>query len=320
MAQLDEGIGNLEAFNSLVGKSSTQLTSDTGALGSQAKAIDRLENDAKAAWDGLDDRLDELNGRLDDERTQAGDAVDALADLGGELSDDRLPAAQDALEETGRTIDEGLDAVGDEIEGGWTDLKADGFEAAATEADGLAADTATISGATEGAFDELASAASAAEQQAGAAEDTAQDAASGFAGEVAGQQAGAEAVAALVTILGDSGSELGTAAEALSADLSEAYSELAEAAAEQAGTMKEDIGGLLGQAAQHVADEAAAPVEALLGANVDDALPALAAATDMTAAVLEAGATVTDSCQDLVPELSTSQGKVDEIDRLLNVL
>jgi hypothetical protein len=40
----------------------------------------------------------------------------------------------------------------------------------------------------------------------------------------------------------------------------------------------------------------------------------------MAATVLEGGAAVAESCQELVPELSTSQSKVDEIDRLLNVL
>ena len=320
MAGLDEGIGNLEAFNSLVGDTSTRLTSDTSALESQAKAIDGLESDARAAWDGLDDRLDEQQGRLDDERAQAGDAVSGVAGLGGELADDRVPAAQDALDETGRTIDEGLDQVAEEIDGGWTDLKADGFEASATEADALAADTETLSGETEAASSALASGASAAERQVEAAEGTAQDAASGFAGDVAGQEAGAQAVEALVTILGDSTAELDTAAEALGSDLSEAYSELGEANETQAGTMKDEIGGLLDQAAQHVADEAAAPVEALLDANLDDALPALGTATDMAAVVLEAGAGVTESCEQLVPELCTSQGKVDEIDRLLNVL
>ena len=71
MAELDEGIGNLEAFNSLVGDTSTRLTSDTGALESQARTIDGLESDAQAAFDGLDDRLEELHARLDDERSQA---------------------------------------------------------------------------------------------------------------------------------------------------------------------------------------------------------------------------------------------------------
>jgi chromosome segregation ATPase len=320
MAELDEGIGNLEAFNSLVGDTSTRLTSDTGALESQARTIDGLESDAQAAFDGLDDRLEELHARLDDERSQAGDAVDGVADLGGELSDDRLPAAQDTLEETGRTIDEGLDATADEIEGGMADLKADGFEASATEAEALAADTEAASGETEGAFSALAAGVSAAEQQVESAESSAQDAASGFAGAVSGQEAGAQAVETLATVLGDSGSELSAAAETLAGDLSEAYTELGEAAESEAGTMKDEIGGVLDHAAQHVADEAAAPVEALLDANVDDALPALATATDMAAVVLEAGAAVTEQCEQLVPELATSQSKVDEIDKLLNVL
>jgi chromosome segregation ATPase len=320
MADLDEGIGNLEAFNSLVGDTSTRLTSDTGALESQAKTMDGLESDAQAAWDALDDRLEELRSRLDDERSQAGEAAFGVAELGGELSDDRIPAAQGALEEMGRTIDEGLDAVGDEIEGGMADLKTDGFEASATDAEALAGDTEALSGETEGALSELASGASAAEQQVEAAEGTAGDAASGFAGDVGGQESGAQAVEALGTVLGDSGAELGAAAETLAADLSEAYSELAETTESEAAAMKDEIGGLLDHAAQHVADEAATPVESLLDANVDDTLPALAAAAEMASAVLEAGAAVTESCGQLVPELATSQSKVDEIDKLLNVL
>jgi chromosome segregation ATPase len=320
MAELDEGIGNLESFNALVAATSTRLTSDTGALESQAKTLDGLESDAQSAWDGLDGGLEELSGRLDDESTQAGEAVEGVADLGGELSDDRIPGAQDRLEETGRTVDEGLDAVGEEIEGGWADLKTDGFDASATEAEALAADTEALTGETEGALAGLASGASAAEGQVEGAEGTAQGAASALASDAAGQDAAAQAVETLATILGDSTAELGAAADTLASDLSEAYAELAEAADDQAGTLKDEIGGLLDQAAQHVAEEAAAPVDALLAANLDDTLPALAAATGMAAVVLEAGAGVAESCRDLVPELSTSQGKVDEIDRLLDVL
>jgi hypothetical protein len=320
MAGLDEGIGNLEAFNSLVADTSTRLTSDTSALESRARALDGLEGDAQAALDGLQARLDELESRLEDEKSQAAEAVGAVEDAGGQVSDDHLPAAQQALDDTGRTTDEGLDAVAEEIETGWTDLKAAGFEASATEADGLAAGTETLGGETESAFAGLASGASGAEQQVEAAQGTAEGAASSFAGAVEGQDAAAQAAEALAAALGESTEELTAAVDALASDLTEAYAELAEANDSEASSMKDEIGGVLDQAAQHVADEAAAPVQALLDTNLDDVLPALASATDMASVVLEAGASVTDSCQELVPELCTSQDKVDEIDRLLNAL
>jgi len=106
MAEFDAGIGNLEQFITLVDETSTRLTADTGALEGQAKTLDGLESNAQSAWDDLGGRLDELQARLEDERTQATEAVGAVADLGGELADDRIPGAQDAMDERGRSIEE----------------------------------------------------------------------------------------------------------------------------------------------------------------------------------------------------------------------
>src|SRR5687767_6371893 len=101
MAELDDGIANLERFNALVAETNATLRNDTGTVESQTEAFAQLEGDAQEELSGFDTDLGELETELEQGQTEARDAMEDVAELASQAADSRLEDAESGIEQKG---------------------------------------------------------------------------------------------------------------------------------------------------------------------------------------------------------------------------
>jgi ABC-type transporter Mla subunit MlaD len=319
--QLDEGVGNLERFITVLTDTAGRLDQCVEALDDAARHLDDVEGDTEDTLGDFTGTLEEMAGDIGDAAGSTAEAFQSLAQKAHDIADDRCTEAANDASAAGDAFEEKAEGAGETLDTETASTVNDGFKLFGDTLDQAGREVQQAGADAEQAMEALGEGAAAGQADAEAAFTRAEatfDAAVADLGThgTALEAAANEAAGALAGAEGDLEGEctnLGNEAKAT-------YDTFADGAEAKAGELASEAEKLLEGAGEAVDTDASAPMTEALALAVDEAGGEYDGALDEVATVLGAAVDMSGELEPLIGELDKSQNVVGEVDRLLKAM
>lgn len=319
---IDEGVQDLGQFCSVMAATSERLKEDTSTLEQHGDDVDRLDGNLEDGFGALADELEGFLDGLGDAEDAAVAEVGTLAE-GAESHADRLTALEQEIEASEDAFEERVESHGGALDGSFSELTQDGFEALSTTTDEIAENVRSSAGEGEEAFagleGDLESHRQDVEAARGEGVQALTQAAESLSGDATpGLSSDAEACAAGWS------DELPETAKAGSTEIGDPAVSVYEGFGEESVADGDDLIDSLSSLAQEAADlirtEAATEIEDASALVTDQSMGSLAGEQDEARGVLNVGGEMAAALPPLVDDLEIARTVVAEVDGVLAAL